>query len=88
MTATTTIEGQITEAYDRIATRGTWVGLVDLRNAVGDVNRHMVDEALARMNRRPDVALIPESNQKALGWLDRECAVVIGDQAKHLICVH
>ncbi len=39
------------------------------------------------MNRLPDVNLIPESNQKALEARDREAAVSIGNQDKHLLSI-
>jgi hypothetical protein len=34
-----------------------------------------------------DVNIVPESNQKALTNREREGAVVIGDQKKHMIAI-
>ena len=60
------------------------MSLTRLRPLLADVPRVEVDAALRRMNRMPDVNLVPESNQKTLTPRDREAAVTIGDQDKHL----
>lgn len=80
---------KITEAYRTIADQpGAWVKLADLRDQVGEsINRHAMDQALIRMSRRPEVAIVPESVQRSLTPMDRECAVVIGAQARHLISI-
>jgi hypothetical protein len=50
-----------------------------------DAPRHLVDDVLRELERRPDVNLVPESNQKTLTQQDRDAAVVIGGQDKHLL---
>ena len=46
-----------------------------------------VDAALHTLYRTDGVSLIPEENQKALTSADRDAAVTIGKQAKHLIAI-
>lgn len=82
------IETRIRKAYAQLARKpGAWVSLTKLRPLLGEVDRAAVDETLRRMNRLPDVNLVPESNQKVLSTQDREAAVLIGDQDKHLISI-
>lgn len=82
------IEERIRAAYARLARKpGAWVSLTELRPLLGEVDRDEVDETLRRMNRLSDVNLVPESNQKVLSPQDREAAVLIGDQDKHLISI-
>ncbi|GII91613.1 hypothetical protein [Sinosporangium siamense] len=87
-TAEPDIEATIRSAYLELAGgHGRWVGLGALRPLLGNVARAQVDEVLIRMERAPDVNLVPESNQKALTPLAREAAVNIGDQDKHLLWI-
>ncbi|GAA3563487.1 hypothetical protein GCM10022419_050270 [Nonomuraea rosea] len=82
------LQGRIRDAYARLAAKpGAWVSLAGLRPLLGDVPRARVDEALILMERLPDVNLVPESNQKTLTPGDREAAVIIGEQAKHLLWI-
>jgi hypothetical protein len=82
------VADRIRVAYAKLAPRpGDWVSLRRLRPLLGDVARTEVDAALKRMTRMPDVSIVPESNQKTLTPQDREAAVVIGDQDKHLIAI-
>jgi hypothetical protein len=82
------LQGRIRDAYARLAAKpGAWVSLAGLRPLLGDVPRARVDEALTLMERLPDVNLVPESNQKTLTPGDREAAVIIGEQAKHLLWI-
>ncbi|GAA3095556.1 MULTISPECIES: hypothetical protein [Nonomuraea] len=82
------VEERIRAAYTALAARpGAWVSLTDVRDRLPDVPRSDVDATLVRMERLPDVNLVPESNQKTLGPRDRDAAVVIGDQAKHLLWI-
>ncbi|MEV0826377.1 helix-turn-helix domain-containing protein [Nonomuraea rubra] len=79
------VEAQIRAAYARLAARpGAWVSLTELRSQV-DAPAHLVDAVLRDLERRPDVNLVPESNQKTLTQQDRDAAVVIGGQDKHLL---
>lgn len=90
---TTTAQDRITEAYAAIIARaglqmGAWVMLTDLRDEVGEsINRHVMDDALRALDLRANVNLVPESNQKMLTEMDRDCAVVIGAQDKHAIAI-
>ncbi len=82
------LEALIRAAYCGLAPRpGSWVGLARLRPLLGDAPRAQVDEALIRMERLPDVNLVPESNQKTLTPQDREAGVIIGGQEKHLLWI-
>ncbi|MFG1977021.1 SNF2-related protein [Nonomuraea fuscirosea] len=78
---------RVRAAYDEVARRpGAWVSLADLRSKLGeDLPREQVDEALRRLEREPNVNLVPESNQKTLSAEDRAAAINIGEQDKHLI---
>jgi hypothetical protein len=79
------VEAQIRDAYRRLAARpGAWVSLTELRSQV-DAPAQLVNDVLRELERRPDVNLVPESNQKTLTQQDRDAAVVIGGQAKHLL---
>lgn len=47
-TTTETIEDLIRAAYQATAAHpGAWIKLTDLREAIGDVNRHQIDEDCA-----------------------------------------
>jgi hypothetical protein len=82
------IEARVRDAYAGLAAHaGGWVDLVALREALPDVSKHDLDDALTRMYRTPGVSLIPEENQKTLTAEDRAAAVEIGDQDKHLIAI-
>jgi hypothetical protein len=78
---------QIRDAYAKLATGPrAWVSLTALRPLLS-ANRTDVDDALRAMLRDPDVAIVPESNQKMLTAFDRAAAVRIGSQDKHLIMI-
>lgn len=84
----TDLVARIRAAYADLAREpGAWVSLTKLRPLLGDAPRADVDEALRQMNRMPDVNIVPESNQKALTPQDRDAAVNIGDQDKHLLWI-
>ncbi len=85
-------ERRIRDAYLKLAPRdsfgGTsWVSLTKLRESLTDLPRAEVDDMLRRMNRMPDINLVPESNQRALSAEDRAAAINIGDQDKHMILI-
>jgi hypothetical protein len=81
------VDEQICAAYRTLAARpGAWVSLADLRQHV-DAPRGQVDAVLRQLERRPDVNMVPESNQKTLAQADRDAAINIGDQDKHLIWI-
>ncbi|MER6824491.1 hypothetical protein ABT352_00680 [Streptosporangium sp. NPDC000563] len=81
------VEQRIRAAYRKLATEpGAWVSLTRLRPLLGEVPRATVDETLIRMNRMSnDVNIIPEANQKTLSQKDRDAAVTMGEQEKHLL---
>lgn len=82
------LEAGIRKAYAELAPGGgRWVSLTRLRPLLGDVPKAEVDAALVRMERLPDVDIVPESNQKTLTAQDREAAVIVGNQAKHLLWI-
>ncbi|MEV6980261.1 hypothetical protein AB0M95_03220 [Sphaerisporangium sp. NPDC051017] len=82
------LEALIRAAYKVLAKEpGAWVGLAEIRSRLGDVPRAQLDQVLRLMNRSSDVNLVPESNNKSLSKEDREAAVNIGDQDKHLLSI-
>jgi hypothetical protein len=88
LTIEPTVEARIRAAYAELAGQpGKYVGLAELRLLLPDVQRSTVDNALRAMNRLPDVNIVPESNQKMLSAEDREAAVTLGDQDKHLLWI-
>ena len=83
-----TIEDRVRHAYVSLTPRpGGWVSLTRLRTELADTSRAEVDAALHTLYRTPGVSLIPEENQKVLNAADRDAAIVIGDQDKHLIAI-
>jgi hypothetical protein len=82
------VEGRIRDAYRRLANeKNGWVSLARLRGAIGDVRRAEVDAALRRMYRSPLVNIVAEADQSLLTPEDRESAVEIGGQDKHLLAI-
>jgi len=82
------VEARIRAAYRELAAGpGEWVRLSRLRPLLDDIPRGQVDEALRRMNRTLAVTVAPDEDQKALTDADREAAVRIGVQDKHLLRV-
>ncbi|MFI6634301.1 hypothetical protein ACIBI7_35930 [Nonomuraea fuscirosea] len=80
---------RVFDAYARTAQGpGRWAGLAELRALLGDMPRAEQDQALRDLERLPYVNVVPESNQKLLTPEDREAAVHIGGQDKHLIAVY
>ena len=69
------------------AAAGEFVSLRELRLRVADRARPDVDAALTAMFTAQRINLIPQSNQRALSDADREAALRIGDECKHLISI-
>ena len=69
------------------ASAGEFVSLRDLRLRLSDRPRRDVDAALATMFTAQRINLIPQSNQRALSDADREAALRIGGEYKHLISI-
>ena len=82
------IDTLIKSAYHRLATEpGEFVKLRELRAQLPDIPRAELDSALERMYRTQQVNLVPQSNQQALTKADRDAALRIGGEAKHMISV-
>lgn len=82
------LDDRIRRAYTDLAPRpGGWVSLTKLRAALDGAARDDVDTALRTLYRAAGVSLIPEENQKVLTAADRDAAVDIGGQPKHLIAI-
>ena len=69
------------------ASAGEFVSLRELRLRVADRARPDVDAALTTMFTAQRINLIPQSNQQALSDADREAALRIGGEYKHLISI-
>jgi hypothetical protein len=66
---------------------GEFVKLRELRLRLPEIPRSDVDSALDKMYQEQRVNLIPQSNQQALSEADRESALRIGGEFKHLISI-
>lgn len=82
------IESRIEFAYRALApASGEFVKLRALRQEIADASRSDIDSALDQMYSRQRINLIPQSNQQALSAAERESAVRIGGEYKHLISI-
>lgn len=82
------VEALIRAAYtDLPKATGGWVGLADLRERLGSVDRARVDEALRALARQDGVRIIPVANSKALQPRDRDAALRIGDEDSHALSI-
>ncbi len=70
------------------ARSGAFVPMVKLRKALWDIDPEVLTGHLRRMSRQRTVHLVPDSNRKTLTAADALAAVVIGDQANHLVARH
>jgi hypothetical protein len=78
----------IRAAYLRLASEpGTFVKLRALRAELSDVPGGDLESSLKEMYRAQQVNLVPQSNQQALTQADRESALRIGGEAKHMISI-
>lgn len=81
-------ESAVRAAYADLAkASGDWVGLADLRDRLGDVDRGTLDETLRRMAREDGVRIIPLANTKALKPRDHQAALRIGEEDNHTIAI-
>jgi len=82
------LEARIGTAYRALsAGPGDFVRLRELRQRLADISRPEVDSALAAMYQQRRVNLVPQSNQQGLTDADRESALRIGGEDKHLISI-
>jgi hypothetical protein len=78
----------IRAAYLRLASEpGKFVKLREIRADLSDVPSSELDSSLEGMYRAQQVNLVPQSNQQALTQADRESALRIGGEAKHMISI-
>jgi hypothetical protein len=82
------VEATIRQAYaDLPKAADGWVGLADLRERLGDLDRSTVDETLRVMARQQGVRIIPVANSKALRPRDRAAALRIGGEDNHALWI-
>lgn len=84
------IENWIRAVYAELTVRrgpGNWVKLSAVRPWLDGVSRHDVDAELDRMIEQPDVHLKIELIQRSLTDEDRQAAVEIGGQPRHLLMI-
>jgi len=82
------IDERIAAAYHELAVRpGELVKVRELRARLADTPRSDLDSALERLYRERRVNLVPQSNQQSLSDADRQAALVIGEESKHLISI-
>jgi hypothetical protein len=82
------VAARIRAAYAELASApGDWVGLADLRDRLGDLDRASVDDALRALLRHEGVRIIPVANTKALHPRDRAAALRIGDEDNHTLSI-
>lgn len=82
------IESWIRAAYTELTVRrepGSWIKLSALRPWLEEVSRDVVDAELDRMIEQPDVHLMAELHQSSLTDDDRNAAVDIGGEHRHLL---
>jgi hypothetical protein len=82
------LTARVTAAYRVLAPGpGEFVNLRELRERLADIPRPSLDSALAAMFTAGRVNLIPQSNQQALTDPDRDSALRVGGEHKHLIAI-
>ncbi|MGI5246741.1 hypothetical protein [Dactylosporangium sp. CA-139066] len=82
------IEQAVRRAYRKLAEpAGSWIGLADLREQLGDIPRRDVDGVLRLMTRMQGVQIEEETNQKSLEPRDRAAAVRIGGRDQHVLAI-
>jgi hypothetical protein len=82
------LESMIRSAYQVLAVKPQdWVRLAKLRPRLDGAARDEVDETLLAMTRTGYVHLAPDSNRKALTDADRDAAIRIGKEDKHLVAI-
>jgi hypothetical protein len=82
------VEARIVAGYRALASEpGEFVKLSILRLRLADVSQAEVEAALDKMYQEQRINLVPHSNQQVLSDADRESALRIGAEDKHLISI-
>jgi hypothetical protein len=82
------VAARIEAGYRMLApASGEFVKLRELRLRLADIARGDLDSALTVMFTTQRINLIPQENQQALSAADRDCALRIGGEYKHLIAI-
>ncbi len=82
------VAARVEDGYRALApARGQFIGLRALRLHLADLPRPQLDAALAAMFTTQRINLIPQSSQQALTAADRESALRLGGEFKHLISI-
>ena len=82
------VTARVEAGYRELApASGEFVKLRELRDRLADLPRRDVDSALAVMFTSQRINLVPQENQQALSAADRESALSIGGEHKHLISI-
>jgi hypothetical protein len=86
MSSHTFTTSQIAEGiYDMVSAEWNFVPLQAIRAEwAGHANRGQVDQALTSLSRDRRISLIPQSNQKILTEADRDAALWLGGEYRHL----
>jgi hypothetical protein len=82
------VTARVEDGYRALAPAdGAFVKLRELRAQLADIARPDLDTALVALFASQRINLIPQSNQQALTDADRESALRIGGESKHLISI-
>lgn len=79
---------RIVEVYHKLVeSPADWLPLATLREHLEDQDREAVDKALTEMYTDRAIQLIAEANQKTLTSADREAAIWLGGEYRHLVAI-
>jgi hypothetical protein len=82
------VERRIRATYQSlVAEPEGYVNLYRLRTALTDLPRDLLDATLRHIDLQPGVFLVPEPNKKTLSDAQREAAIRIGGEDKHLLSI-
>ena len=75
-------------AYSTLAPKpGAWVSLKRLRSELPDVERNSLDHLITDLHLAGALTLIPEENRRSITPEDRDAAIRIGDEERHLVAM-
>lgn len=82
------LESLIRTAYEALSVKPQdWVRLAKLRPRLNGAEKNEVDQVLLAMTRTGLVHLAPDSDRKMLTDADRDAAIRIGKEDKHLVAI-